>query len=160
MATSIIRHELPDAYSLDIGADTYDVTTAVTVIVGEVIGEIDRFVGRDDADGPVVLSYAARIDGLDQSCGAGTAQIEVESAQALASLATVSGLLSHELARLKGNVAHGGTRSMVFPTLEGGELSVDLEKRTAMFNFAGAAVTLSRNWAWQLANAITEELAD
>jgi hypothetical protein len=92
-------HEITDAADFDLylGPDTCETETVVTVICGEVSGELDRVVSRDE-DGGLVLVYEARIDGL--SDGTGVAKVESASSEELTCLATVAHFLAHEMARL------------------------------------------------------------
>ena len=71
----------------------------MTVICGEVSGELDRVVSRDE-DGALVMVYEARIDGLGH--GTGVAKIESNSADELRCLATVTGFLADEVDKLGG----------------------------------------------------------
>jgi hypothetical protein len=58
-------HDITNTAELDLylGPDTFDTETVVTVVCGEISGELDRVVSRDQ-DGGLVLHYEARIDGL------------------------------------------------------------------------------------------------
>jgi hypothetical protein len=86
----IDRHDGPDA-------DTLGTQTVVTVICGEVSGELDRHVSRDD-DGGLVVAYEARIDGLGECTG--VAKIESGSADELRCLAGVADFLARQMATL------------------------------------------------------------
>jgi hypothetical protein len=97
----VLRHDIADVADLEIydGPDT-DISgtqTVVTVICGEVSGELDRVVSRDE-DGALVIVYEARIDGL--RVGTGAAKVESSSADELRCLATVAGFLADEVDRL------------------------------------------------------------
>jgi hypothetical protein len=94
--TSDVRwHDITDPADLNLhlGPGEVDTETVVTAFCGEVSGEIDRDVTRDD-DGGLVLVYAARIDGLGD--GTGIAKVEANSADELLCLATVAGVLQGE----------------------------------------------------------------
>jgi hypothetical protein len=60
-------HDITDPANLDLylylGPGTFDTETVLTVICGEVSGELDRVVSCDE-DGGLVMVYEARIDGL------------------------------------------------------------------------------------------------
>jgi hypothetical protein len=58
-------HDITNTAELDLylGPDTFDTETVVTDVCGEISGELDRVVSRDQ-DGGLVLHYEARIDGL------------------------------------------------------------------------------------------------
>jgi hypothetical protein len=85
----------PTDLNLHVGPGEVDTETVVTAFCGEVSGEIDRDVTRND-DGALVMVYAARIDGLRD--GTGIAKIEANSADELLCLATVAGFLAREMA--------------------------------------------------------------
>jgi hypothetical protein len=80
-------HDITETADLDLylGPDTCKTETVVTVVCGEVSGELDRVVSRRE-DGGIVMVYEARIDGLGE--GTGVAKVESGSADELSCLAT------------------------------------------------------------------------
>ena len=100
----VLRHDIADVADLEIydGPDTdiLGTQTVVTVICGEVGGELDRVVSRDE-DGGLVIVYEARIDGLRD--GLGVAKVECNSADELRCLAHVADFLADEVADLVGS---------------------------------------------------------
>jgi hypothetical protein len=97
----VLRYEVTDLADLGIydGPDTdiLGTKTVVTVICGDVSGELDRLVSRHE-DGALVIVYEARIDGLGK--GTGVAKVESSSADELRCLANVASFLAHELEEL------------------------------------------------------------
>jgi hypothetical protein len=97
----VLRHHVDDLAGLDCynGPDTdiLGTETVLTVVCGEVVGEIDRVVSRA-ADGALVMVFEARVDGLSQ--GTGVAKVESNSAVELMCLAQVAKFLAGEMAKL------------------------------------------------------------
>jgi hypothetical protein len=92
----VLRYDITDLAEFDLylAPGMFETETMVTVICGEVSGELDRVVSRDE-DGALVIVYEARIDGL--SDGTGVAKVESSSANELRCLATVAGFLADEV---------------------------------------------------------------
>jgi hypothetical protein len=61
-------HDITETADLDLylGPDTCETETVVTVVCGEVSGELDRVASRDE-DGGLVMVYQARIDGFGEA---------------------------------------------------------------------------------------------
>jgi hypothetical protein len=162
----VLRHDIADVADLEVydGPDTdiLGTQTVVTVICGEVSGELDRVVSRNE-DGELVMVYEARIDGLGH--GAGVAKVESDSADELMCLATVSAYLSRELAKLVGRDQTAGPAFCRVPTVDGGQLAVHSTAEGVGFVVEKSAAdltsaTITEASAAQLVEAIRKALAD
>jgi hypothetical protein len=91
-AMDVLRYDITDLVDFDLylAPGMFETETVVTVICGEISGELDRVVSRDE-DGGLVIVYEARIDGLGD--GAGVAKVVCNSTE-LSCLASVSAFLA------------------------------------------------------------------
>ena len=96
----VLRHDVTDLADVNshLGIGESETETIATVICGEVSGELDRVVSRDE-DGGLAARYEARIDGLNDSTG--LAKVESNSAEELRCLALVADFLADETDRLE-----------------------------------------------------------
>ncbi len=90
---TVIRHDDTNEQAIA----GWRIGSIVSVIAGQIIGELDRCVHRD-ADGSTVTRYKVRINGV-ADVGAGLAKIQVDDAQNLRDLSVVVDLLADELVK-------------------------------------------------------------
>lgn len=91
---TVIRHDDDNNEQDSAG---WRIGSIVSVIAGQIVGELDRCVHRD-ADGATVIRYEVRIDGV-ADIGAGLAKIHVDDAQNLRDLSVVVDVLADELSK-------------------------------------------------------------
>jgi hypothetical protein len=83
----VLRYDVTDLSQFDnyLGSEPSDTEVMVTVTCGEISGEIERVVSREE-DGGLVATYGARVDGLLRE-PTGVARIESDSVEELRCLA-------------------------------------------------------------------------
>jgi hypothetical protein len=101
---SVLRHRLPDAdQAAPRQQDGFVTNTVVSVVSGNVTGEVDRVLFRTP-HGRVEQFHVSRIDGIRRA-NIGAADIELDAAPTLASLSAVAQYLSDMMTRLDDGVA-------------------------------------------------------
>ncbi len=90
----VLRYDVTNLADVNgyLDMDTSETETILTVISGRVSGELDRVVSREE-DGGLVLSYQARIDGLED--GTGVARVECTAREAAEILTAIRASSSH-----------------------------------------------------------------